>query len=81
MRTLACLGLSLLLAAPALGQQERRPPQKAHMKQEERQRMREDVRDAYRERAARPERQRPMSPQDRDRLRRDMQDANREMKR
>ena len=55
------------------------------MRQEERQRMRDDMnqvqRDRGRDAGARPERQaRPMSPEQRDRLRRDIQDANRQMK-
>jgi hypothetical protein len=53
------------------------------MSQEERQRMRDDVRDAYRERQERPprERQQQMSPEERGRLRRDIEDANRDLKR
>ena len=54
------------------------------MSQEERQRMRQDMRDAYRdrERSRRSERpQREMSPQERDKLRRDIEDANRDLRR
>ncbi|HEY8250689.1 MAG TPA: hypothetical protein VIG70_08785 [Burkholderiales bacterium] len=54
------------------------------MSQEERQRMREDVRDAYRERQDRPQqkaRPQQMSPEERGRLRRDIEDANRDLKR
>jgi hypothetical protein len=80
MKTFAALVLACLFAGTALAQERPRPPQKAAMKQEERQRMREDMRDAYKG-GARPERQRPMSPQQRDRLRRDVQDASKEMKR
>jgi hypothetical protein len=55
---------------------------KPQMRQEERQRMREDMNQVYRERGSRPERPaRPMSPQERDKLRKDVQDANRQMKR
>jgi hypothetical protein len=44
--------------------------------------MREDMRDAYRDRPRRTERpQREMSPQERDKLRRDVEDANRALKR
>jgi hypothetical protein len=51
------------------------------MSQEDRQRMREDMRDAYRDRRGRPEReQREMSPQQRDKLRQDIEDANRALK-
>jgi hypothetical protein len=80
MKPLAALLIACLTAGAALAQERQRPPHKAQMKQEERQRMREDMRDAYRG-GARPERQRPMSPHERDRLRRDVQDANREMRR
>jgi hypothetical protein len=54
------------------------------MSEEQRQRMREDVRDAYRQRGERPERAqgaRSMSPEERGRLRRDIEDANRALKR
>jgi hypothetical protein len=56
------------------------------MRQEDRQRLREDMNQVYRDRDrgrdARPERQgRPMSPEEREKLRRDVQDANRQMKR
>jgi len=44
--------------------------------------MRQDMRDAYRDRSSRPERpQREMSPQERDKLRRDIEDANRNLRR
>ena len=52
------------------------------MRQEDRQRMREDMNQVYRDRNARPERSaRPMSPQEREKLRKDVQDANKQMKR
>ena len=55
------------------------------MSKDERQRMREDMRDVYRDRGgdrnARPERPRQMSPEDREKLRRDIQDANKNIKR
>lgn len=51
------------------------------MKHEERQRLREDLRDAYRNRDRRPEKQRQMSREERDKLRRDIQDANRDLRR
>ena len=69
------------LAAQGGKRQERAPRGGQQMSQEERQRMREDMRDAYRERWRRPERQREMSPQERDKLRQDIQDANRELRR
>jgi hypothetical protein len=52
------------------------------MNAEERQRMREDMRDVYRDRqGTRPERPRQMSPEERERLRRDVEDANRTLRR
>ena len=53
-----------------------------NMSREERQRMREDMRNVYRDRGARPaEKQRQMSPEEREKLRRDIQDANRDLRR
>ena len=81
MKTLVFL-VALTLSGVADAQQGRRPegrPQQ--MRQEDRQRMRDDINQFNRDRAARPERQaRPMSPEQRDKLRRDVQDANRQMK-
>ena len=52
------------------------------MSQEDRQRMREDVRDAYRGRDDPQQKARQqMSPEERGRLRRDIEDANRELRR
>jgi Ni/Co efflux regulator RcnB len=57
------------------------------MSREDRQRMRDDVRDAYRERERQDRdgshraRQQQMSPEERGRLRRDIEDANRALKR
>ena len=53
------------------------------MSREERQRMREDVRDAYRDRARqeRPQRSQQMTQEERVKLRRDIEDANRNLKR
>jgi hypothetical protein len=82
MRILALL-VGLMLFAPLAAQQgrsdERKPPPR-QMKQEERDRMRNDMRDAYRERQGRPERPRQMSPEERNKLRRDIEDANRELR-
>ena len=60
--------------APSQGR-EQRP-----MSQEDRQRMRDDMREAYRSRGERPQRQQ-MSPEQREKLRRDIQDANKDLKR
>ena len=77
-----------LAAAPAAAQPGRDgrgpPPGKNQgMTKDERQRMRQDMRDVYRNPG--PDRgrggQRQMSPQQREQLRRDIQDANRDMKR
>jgi hypothetical protein len=53
------------------------------MSREDRQRMREDMRDAYRGRQDRDREQRPrqMTPEQRDKLRQDIHDANRNLKR
>jgi hypothetical protein len=51
------------------------------MSQEERQRMREDMGDAYRNRQERPQKMRQMSPEERQQLRRDIEDANKKLKR
>ena len=73
------LSLGSAFAQQKGGKNERKaPPQQ--MKQEDRQRMREDVRDAYRDRQARPDRPRQMSPEERDKLRRDIEDANRQLR-
>jgi hypothetical protein len=84
MRILAIL-LALLfpvedLLAQGGKRHERNPRGGQQMSQEERQRMRQDMRDAYRDRSRRSERpQREMSPQERDKLRRDIEDANRDL--
>src|SRR5260221_12138902 len=55
------------------------------MKQEERQRMRDDMRSVNRDQKAADrqgrQQQRPMTPQEREKLRQDIQDANRQLKR
>ena len=82
MKTLV-LVIALTLSGVASAQQGRRHEGKPQqMRQEDRQRMREDMNQVYRERGSRPERPaRPMSPQEREKLRKDVQDANRQMKR
>ena len=83
-RRLLVLILALALGAgPALGQSgERRQDARAkqrNMKDEDRQRMRDDVRDAYRQRQDRPQkaRQQQMSPEERSKLRRDIEEIGR----
>ena len=87
MRAWVLLIALALGTGPALAQQNREqkgPPGKQQgMSKDERQRMREDMRDVYRDRnrQERPQQQRQMSPQEREKLRRDIQDANRDLKR
>ena len=75
---------SSLRAGPALAQHERQRPAQG-MSKDERQRMRDDMRQVYRERGAergaRPERPRQLSPEEREKLRRDVQNANKDMRR
>ena len=77
--------LLMAFALTAGAQQGRRQDgaRERQMTQEERQRMRDDMRDAYRQRQERPQkaRQQQMSPEERGRLRRDIEDANRQMRR
>jgi len=91
MRTALVLLLAALFAEPALAQgwkkHEGRGGGQQQMRQEDRQRMREDMRDVYRdrrggdERFSRDPRPRQMSPEERDKLRRDVEDANRGLRR
>jgi hypothetical protein len=84
MKTLVFLiALTLSGAASAQGKRsEGNVHGKQQMRQEDRQRMREDMNQVSRDRNARPERPaRPMSPQEREKLRKDVQDANKQMKR
>ena len=71
----------VVASAPALAQP--RPDWKGKNQgtsRDDRERMRQDMRDVYRERD-KQERPRQMSPQERDKLRRDIEDANRGLKR
>ena len=86
MKTLVFL-LALTLPGVADAQQGRRQhegrPQQ--MRQEDRQRLRDDMNQVDRDRnrsAQRPDRQgRPMTPQEREKLRQDIRDANKQLKR
>jgi hypothetical protein len=80
---LLALSLALLLACgSAWPQQGRRHDGKERqMREEERQRLREDMRDAYRQRGERPERPRQMTDAEREKLRRDIEETNRQMRR
>src|SRR5687768_17684810 len=88
-RTVRIIALLLALAmtaGSALAQPawKRGDGRQRQMKQEERERMRDDMRDVYRDRRERPERPdrgRQMTPEERDKLRRDIENANRELRR
>jgi hypothetical protein len=71
--------LSALCAGATLAQAPQKGEGRPPMKQEDRQRMREDMQEVNR--GQRPERQRQMTSQEREKLRQDIRDANREMKR
>ena len=76
--------LALAMAGSALAQPAwKRDGRERQMRQEDRERMREDSRDAYRarERRGRPERSPQMTPEERDKLRRDIENANRDLRR
>jgi Ni/Co efflux regulator RcnB len=83
MRFLLVLLVNVVLdTGMAAAQPDKRPAGKERqMSQEERQRMREDVRDAYRSRPERPQKTRQLSPEQRGELRRDIEDANKNLKR
>ena len=51
------------------------------MSDQSRERMGQDMRDAYRERPGRQDRGPQMTPEEREKLRRDIENANREMRR
>ena len=80
--------LTLTLSGVAFAQQGKRAEGKQQMRHEDRERMREDMNQVYRDRnrdaGGRPDRQgqaRPMTPEQREKLRKDVQDANRQLKR
>jgi hypothetical protein len=77
--------VSLALTGNALAQPawKRDGARERQMRQEDRERMRQDIRDAYRERdrRERPQSGRHMTPEERDKLRRDIESANRDLRR
>jgi hypothetical protein len=75
MRVLAVL-LALILSSGISFAQDRK---KQNMSRENRDRMREDMREVNR--GGRPERQRQMTPQEREKLRQDIREANKNLKR
>jgi hypothetical protein len=83
LRAVLTVVLALSAVAADAQQQGRKQEGARQMSHEDRQRMREDMRDAYRQRQDRPQkaRQQQMSPEQRSRLRRDIEDANKNLKR
>ncbi len=79
----AALLILLAIASAAADAQpaRRHEGRERQMSREDRQRMRDDVREAYRERQERPQKARQMSPEERGRLRRDIEDANKDLRR
>ena len=82
------LMLALIIGAPSAFAQQRDgrggvPGKSQGMTQDQRQRMRNDMQDVYRDRnrQERPPQQRQLSPQEREQLRRDIDNANRNLKR
>jgi len=82
------VALSSVTASAALAQHDGRNRQGQGMSNDERQRMREDMRQVYRERGFerggrpdRPERPRQLSPEERQKLRQDVQNANKDLRR
>ncbi|HUQ74427.1 MAG TPA: hypothetical protein VM183_06840 [Burkholderiales bacterium] len=86
MKSRVILLVLALAAAPALAQRGDRdakgvPGKNQSMSRDDRQRMRDDMRDVYRDRDRQERPRQQLSPQERDQLRRDIQDANRNLKR
>lgn len=89
MKILALALAALLAAGPAVAQPAwkgprggvQRAPERPQKSDQWRERMGQDMRDAYRERPGRPERGQQMTPEQREKLRRDIENANRELRR
>ena len=75
--------MALLIGAGSVMAQPHRKQEgkQRQMGDEERQRMREDIRGAYRDRRERPERPRQMTDAEREKLRRDIEETNRQLRR
>ena len=82
-RLLLASFLAFATFAATAQQGQRNDGRERQMSQEQRQRMRDDMRDAYRSRGERPQQKarQQMSPEQREKLRRDIQDANKDLKR
>jgi hypothetical protein len=74
------LALVLWTGAAFAQQGRKQEGRQQQMKEEERQRMRQDMREVYRDRQQRPERPQQMSPAERDKLRRDIEETNRDLR-
>ena len=75
-----------LAAGPAMAQRAERdqkgiPGKNQGMSKDQRERMRDDMRDVYRDRGRQDRPRQQLSPQEREKLRRDFQDANRDLRR
>ena len=86
MNALLAALVGMACAAPAFAQLPKKAEPRQGMRHEERQRLREDMREVYRDRNAdrgRPQQPPPrqMSQEDREKLRRDVEEANRNIRR
>ena len=85
MRSLVLVLALILGAGPSFAQQRDSkgfvaPGKNQGMSRDERERMRNDMQDVYRDRGRQDRPQRQLSPQEREQLRRDINDANRTLK-
>lgn len=78
---LVVFGAGDALAQHGRKQHDGKSSRQQSMSREERERMREDMREVNRERQGRPDRGRPMSAEEREKLREDIQDANKNLRR
>ena len=82
MKGALCFLLLAVVAGTALGQDKKKHEAKPQMKQEDRKRMGEDMREVNRDKSgSRLERMRQMTPQEREKLRQDIRDANKNLRR
>jgi Ni/Co efflux regulator RcnB len=86
LRILSAFVLAVACATTLAQQQPPRKQEGRQMSQEDRERMRQDMREAYRQRQERPggqqqQKMRQMSPEERGKLRRDIEAANKDLRR
>jgi Ni/Co efflux regulator RcnB len=86
LRILSAFVLAVACATTLAQQQPPRKQEGRQMSQEDRERMRQDMREAYRQRQERPggqqqQKTRQMSPEERGKLRRDIEAANKDLRR